>query len=132
MPNKIPCTSGSPALFTWALTNALAATPWPTPRGAAAPDGALLYVVKGRIDEWSPDLAESYAARGFVHYHELVSVADGALHPTLVVWLRHVAVTSFTLDGGPAPQLAHAVTPGADLDFINNWFVPYDPNGVHE
>ncbi len=93
-----------------------------------APDGALLYVVHGVIDVWTPELAEDYASKGYVHYHELVSVEDGSLHPTKVVWLRHHARTSFTLDGGPRPDLAHAVTPGIDFEFINNYFVPYDPS----
>jgi len=92
-----------------------------------APDGQLLYVVHGVIDVWTEELAEDYAARGYVHYHELVAVEGGALHPTKVVWLRHHARTSFTLDGGPAPQFAHEVTPGIDFDFINNYFVPYEP-----
>lgn len=90
-----------------------------------APDGALLYTVHGVIDTWSPEEAERYAARGYTHYHELVAVADGSLHPTKVVWLRHHARASFTLDGGPRPDLGHAVTPGIDYEFINNWFVPY-------
>ena len=92
-----------------------------------APDGQLLYVVHGIIDTWSPEKAETYAARGYVHYHELVSVADGTLHPTKVVWLRHHARTSFNLDGGPAPQFAHEVTPGVDFEFIPNGLSPYSP-----
>lgn len=92
-----------------------------------APDGALLYVVRAVIDTWSPQKAQRYAARGFVHYHELVRVSDGALHPNKVVWLQHIAVRSFTLDGGPHPELAHAVTPGIDLDFIPNGSMPYAP-----
>ena len=92
-----------------------------------APDGALLYHVRGVVDTWSADKAEMYARRGFVHYHELVAVEDGALHPTKVVWLRHHARTSFTLDGGPRPDLAHEVKPGVDRNFINNYFVPYEP-----
>lgn len=92
-----------------------------------AGDGALLYVVHGVVDTWSAEKAETYAARGYTHYHELVSTADLSLHPTKVVWLRHHARTSFTLDGGPRPDLAHTVTPGIDFEFINNWFVPYAP-----
>ncbi len=92
-----------------------------------APDGALLYVVHGVIDTWTAESAAAYAARGYVHYHELVSVADGSEHPSKVVWLRHHARTSFTLDGGPRPDLAHPVSPGVDYEFINNWFVPYMP-----
>jgi selenium-binding protein 1 len=92
-----------------------------------APDGELLYMVHGVIDTWSEDKATRYASRGYVHYHELVAVDGGALHPTNVVWLRHHARTSFTLDGGPRPDLTHAVTPGIDFEFINNYFVPYVP-----
>jgi len=87
-----------------------------------------LYVVHGVIDTWSPESAATYASRGYVHYHELVSVTDGSLHPTKVVWLRHHARTSFTLDGGPRPDLVHEVTPGVDFEFIPNWFVPYTPS----
>lgn len=92
-----------------------------------APDGELLYVVHGIVDTWSLEKAERYASRGYVHYHELVSVSDGSLHPTKVVWLRHHARTSFTLDGGPAPQFSHEVTPGVDFEFIPNGFDSYQP-----
>lgn len=90
-----------------------------------APDGALLYQVHGIVDTWSPEKASRYAERGYVHYHELVRVSDGALHPTKVVWLRHMAVASFTLDGGPHPEFAHSVSPGIDFEFIPNGMVPY-------
>lgn len=92
-----------------------------------APDGELLYIVHAIIDTWSPEKAEAYAARGYIHYHELVSVTDGSLHPDKVVWLRHTARTSFTLNGGPHPELSHAVSPGLDLEFIPNGMVPYSP-----
>ncbi|MDH3752889.1 MAG: hypothetical protein OEU32_03365 [Acidimicrobiia bacterium] len=92
-----------------------------------APDGKLLFVVHGVIDTWTPEKATDYAAAGYVHYHELVAVADGSLHPTKVVWLRHHALARFNLDGGPRPDLAHQVRPGIDFNFINNWFVPYAP-----
>ncbi len=90
-----------------------------------APDGGLLYIVHAIIDTWSPEKAELYASRGYVHYHELVRVSDGSLHPTKIVWLKHTARDFFTLDGGPAPWLAHYVRPGIDYEFINNYFVPY-------
>lgn len=92
-----------------------------------APDGELLYVVHGIIDKWTDVKAARYASRGYVHYHELVSVDDGTLHPDKVVWLKHVARTRFTLDGGPAPQFAHEVTPGVDYEFVPNGLVPYSP-----
>lgn len=92
-----------------------------------AGDGRLLYKVNAIIDTWSAEKATQYAARGYVHYHELVNVNDGTLHPTKVVWLKHTAATSFTLDGGPHPELSHAVTPGLDLEFIPNGFMPYNP-----
>lgn len=92
-----------------------------------APDGELLYIVHGIIDTWTQEKAEQYASQGYVHYHELVSVADGSLHPTKVVWLKHTARTSFTLDGGPHPELSHEVTPGVDFEFIPNGMTPYNP-----
>ncbi|HZD57229.1 MAG TPA: hypothetical protein VE136_10925 [Anaerolineales bacterium] len=92
-----------------------------------AGDGQLLYKVNAIIDTWSAEKASSYADRGYVHYHELVRVADGALHPTKVVWLKHTAVASFTLDGGPHPEFSHAVAPGVDFEFIPNGSVPYNP-----
>ena len=90
-----------------------------------AEDGELLYMVHSIIDEWTWEKAEQYASRGFVHYHELVRVSDGTPHPTKIVWLKHTARTSFMLDGGPHPELAHGVTPGIDLEFMPNWMVPY-------
>lgn len=92
---------------------------------SVVPDGRLLYMVHGIVDTWSLEKARRYAQRGHVHYHELVNVSDGSLHPSKVVWLKHTAVTSFTLDGGPRPELAHAVSPGIDFDFIPNAMVPY-------
>ncbi len=90
-----------------------------------APDGELLFIVHGIIDMWTEEKAERYASRGYVHYHELIRVSDGALHPSKVVWLKHTARAFFNFDGGPAPQFAHEVTPGVDYEFIPNWFVPY-------
>ena len=90
-----------------------------------ARDGQLLYIVHGIIDTWSPEQADQYAARGYVHYHELVKVDGGAQHLTKVVWLKHTARTSFNLDGGPHPELAHEVTPGVDFDFIPMGSDPY-------
>lgn len=95
-----------------------------------APDGEYLYKVHGIIDTWTLAKAESYAERGYVHYHELVSVEDGTFHPKLVVWLKHTARTFFTLDGGPGgqegdPPYIHEVTPGVDFYFPVNGFVPY-------
>ena len=92
-----------------------------------APDGELLYVVHAVIDTWSPEKAEAYASRGYIHYHELVNVDDGTLHPSKVAWLKHIARTSFTLDGGPHPELSHVVTPGIDYEFVPNGMMPYQP-----
>ena len=94
-----------------------------------ADDGALLYIVHGIIDTWSLEKAESYYDKGFVHYHEFVTVATPReLHPDKVVWFKHTAVTSFTLDGGPGqpnPPYEHDVTPGIDFEFPNNSFNAY-------
>ena len=88
-------------------------------------DGILLYSVHGIIDMWTPEKAEFYQSRGFVHYHELVSVDDGQEHPSKVLWLRHFGATNFYFDGGPHPELAHDVSRGIDRDFIPNWSMPY-------
>jgi selenium-binding protein 1 len=94
-----------------------------------ADDGALLYTVHGIIDTWSVEKASYYASRGYVHRHEFVSVlSPDDFHPSKVVWLKHTAVSSFTLDGGPGapnPPYEHYATPGVDLEFPNNGFVPY-------
>lgn len=94
---------------------------------AGVDDGALLYKVDAIIDTWSAEKAASYKSRGFVHYHELRSVASGDHHPTKVVWLKHYAVRSFYFDGGPHPELANDVTPGVDYNFIPNGDMPYMP-----
>lgn len=92
-----------------------------------AADGELLYNVNAIIDTWSETKAIYYIAKGFNHYHELVRVSDGKLHPSKVVWLRHIARANFTLDGGPHSELSHEVSPGLDLDFIPNALNPYSP-----
>jgi selenium-binding protein 1 len=90
-----------------------------------AGDGALLYSVRGKIDEWSLVKSVEYFNKGFVHYHELISMNTGLQHPTKVLWLSHAAVTFFTLDRGPHPELSHNVTSGLDYNFIPNWNTPY-------
>ena len=92
-----------------------------------ADDGELLFIVHGIIDTWSTEKADQYAAKGYVHYHELLSVEDRTLHPTKVVWLKHTARTSFDFDGGPHPELRHDVTPGVDYEFIPNGEMEYPP-----
>jgi len=91
-----------------------------------ADDGEFLYVVHAIIDTWSQEKAEMYKSRGYVHYHELISVFDGSLHPSKVVWLKHTARTRFHLDGGPHPD-GHKVTPGIDREFLPNGDIPYIP-----
>jgi hypothetical protein len=98
------------------------AAPWST-WSTDADDGELLYIVHGIVDTWTYEKAEQYAARGYVHYHELIS--GGTEHASKVIWLRHTARTSFNFDGGPHPELAHEVTPGVDYEFIPNWMMPY-------
>jgi hypothetical protein len=93
-----------------------------------APDGELLYIVHGIIDEWTEANAKAYAARGYVHYHELIAVDGGAQHLTKVIWLRHTARTSFTFEGGPHPEHpARWVSPGVDYKFLPNGMMPYVP-----
>jgi selenium-binding protein 1 len=92
-----------------------------------APDGEFLFKVDGIIDTWTAEKAEEYAARGYVHRHPLVSVENGTPHGSKVVWFKHTARTSFTLDGGPhPPALGIPITPGVALNFFPNYLVdPY-------
>jgi len=95
-----------------------------------APNGEYLYKVHAIIDTWTQEKAEMYADRGYVHYHEFVTVTNGTLHPDKVAWLKHTARTSFTLDGGPGapnPPYQHEVTPGVDYLFPVNGLMPYNP-----
>jgi len=106
--------------------------PWMAPPGTPwwateEPYGVLLFMVDAIVDEWSLELGEKMAAKGYVHYHELVN-AIGDHHPTLVVWLKHTAVRSFYFNGGPmAPMSNHYVSPGVDYNFMPNWNAPYSP-----
>ena len=92
-----------------------------------APDGELLFIVKAIIDEWSLETAETMAAKGYVHYHELITVSEGTPHPTKVVWLKHTARTSFSFDRGPHPEFGYEVSPGINYEFMPNWKKPYFP-----
>lgn len=93
---------------------------------STAPDGALLYLVQGRIDTWTPQKSADYIRRGFVHYHALETL-DRQRHPSKVMYMRHFAVRRFELDGGPRPWLAHSVRPGLDREFQPQAQFPYPP-----
>ena len=97
-----------------------------------APDRSLLYTAEVIIEEWTPQTSQEFAAQGFVHYHELISVENPSLlHPTKVGWFRHTALRDFTLDGGPRPELSHSVEAGTiDFEFIVNFAEPYQPENV--
>lgn len=57
-----------------------------------------------------------------------VELVDGSLHPTKVGWFKHVARTSFTLDGGRHPEaVGYDITPGTDFQFMPNYAMPYLP-----
>ena len=97
-----------------------------------------LYWVDALIDRWSPRIAQEKATQGYVHYHELVKVGRGCLHPRLVLWFRHSAIEKFSFDGGPPPVLPdgtlfrprnvpHDVLPGIDHNFPPNYDIPYQP-----
>jgi hypothetical protein len=108
-------------------TGSFGATKW---WSSDALDGELLFKVDAIIDEWTEEKAAEYAERGFVHYHELVKVSDGSLHPYKVVWLKHIAVTTFTLDGGPMqPDPGIPMTPGVAYNFMPNYMMPYHADG---
>jgi selenium-binding protein 1 len=52
-------------------------------------------------------------------------------HPSKVMFIKHVAVDSFTLDGGSKPWQAHSVTPGVDTAYQPNLKYPYPPREDH-
>jgi hypothetical protein len=101
--------------------------PWFMPSGTQwwssdADYGALLYKVDGLIDvppdQISLEREIWLKTHGYVHVHEFVGTESW------VVYFKHTAVTSFTLDGGPLqpdPPYEHYVTPGIDYGFPNNW-----------
>ncbi|MCP4205318.1 MAG: hypothetical protein GY769_25690 [bacterium] len=95
------------------------------------------------ISRWSPRIALEKAADGYVHYHELIKVGEGCLHPRLVAWFRHSAIEKFSFDGGPPPVLPdgtlfrprnvpHDVQPGIDHNFPPNYDIPYKPESQRE
>jgi len=120
--NTGPVAAGGPAKF------------WSSDAG----EHEQLYWVDLVISPWTPEIAEKRARQGYVHYHELVLKDDGCLHPRLVTWMRHSAVSAFTLDGGPprfredgrpfrARNVAHTTPGGLDLNFMPNYDIPYLP-----
>lgn len=93
----------------------------------------LLYVVDVIIAPWTNTTALEFAKQGYVHYHDLIRTDNGEKHPELVAWFKHVAVpTGFILDKGPMPEDKHIVSAGVDYRFLNNYFIPYDPNAGHD
>ena len=89
-------------------------------------DGILLFKVDGIIAPWSPEIAESMAKRGYIHYHEILYANTLKEHETLVLWLKHTAVSSFYFAPIPMPAMAHDVTPGIDFGFMPNYMMPYN------
>lgn len=92
----------------------------------------LLYVVDVIIAPWTNNTAYEFAKQGYVHYHELVRTDNGEKHPELVAWFKHVAVpAAFILDKGAMPEDKHIVGAGIDYRFLNNYFIPYNPQADH-
>ncbi|HSE99382.1 MAG TPA: hypothetical protein VLA48_00675 [Nitrososphaeraceae archaeon] len=92
----------------------------------------LLYIVNVIIAPWTNNTAYEFAKQGYVHYHELVRTDNGEKHPELVAWFKHVAVpAAFILDKGAMPEDKHIVGAGIDYRFLNNYFIPYNPQADH-
>jgi hypothetical protein len=92
----------------------------------------LLYVVDVIIAPWTNTTAIEFAKQGYVHYHDLIRTDNGEKHPELVAWFKHVAVpAAFILDKGPMPEDKHIVPAGIDYRFLNNYFIPYNPQAGH-
>lgn len=88
-------------------------------------DGELLFIVEGKVDRWTEVKAAKYYSKGFVRYEPLRRVSDGAEHPNMVIWLKHVAVSTFTFD--LIPVFPIQMTPGVTYEIFPNWFTPYVP-----
>lgn len=95
------------------------------------------------VSRWSPRIALEMAQGGYVHYHELIKVGEGCVHPRLVAWFRHSAIEKFSFDGGPPPVLPsgtlfrprnvpHDVQPGIDHNFPPNYDIPYKPESQRQ
>ncbi|MHA1620220.1 MAG: hypothetical protein ACTSVZ_13165 [Promethearchaeota archaeon] len=88
-------------------------------------NGVLLFKVDAIIAPRSHEIAESMAERGFVHYHEILNTETMEEHETLVVWLKHTAMSTYYFVPIPMPMMAHEVTPGVDYMFMPNYMMPY-------
>lgn len=91
-------------------------------------EGKLLFLVLEITEEYGKDGPDACAPEGYVHDHEIVMVPEGAMHPTITLWLKPIECSCFIVDGGPYCGFEHERTPGVDYDFIPKLLVTYKPN----
>jgi hypothetical protein len=91
-------------------------------------EGEVLFLVLEITEEYGKDGPDACAPGGNVCDHEIVMVPEGAMHPTLVLWLKPIECSCFIVDGGPYCGFEHERTPGVDYDFIPKLLVTYKPN----
>ncbi len=94
--------------------------------------GGLLWYVDAVIDTWTEQKALQYYIKGYVRYSALLNADTRELHPTKVVWLKHVAATEFTFDGDIPTRVFCKIEPydvkfGVDYQLCPNWDTPFNP-----
>ncbi len=91
-------------------------------------EGELLFLVLEITEEYGKDGPDACAPEGNVCDHEIVMVPEGAMHPTISLWLKPMECTCFIVNGGTYCGFEHERTPGVDCDFIPKLLVTYKPN----
>jgi len=88
----------------------------------------LLFLVVEIEEEYGKDSQDAWAPEGYLYDHEIVMVPEGAMHPTITLYLNPIECTGFIVDGGPYCGFDHERTPGVDYDFIPKLLVTYKPD----
>jgi len=91
-------------------------------------EGEFLLMVLEITEKHGKNGPDACAPEGYVQDHEIVMVPEGAMHPTMALWLKQIECTGFIVDGGPYCGFKHEGTPGVDYDFIPELSVTYKPN----
>ncbi|NIP54206.1 MAG: hypothetical protein GWN67_13080 [Phycisphaerae bacterium] len=88
----------------------------------------LLFLIVEIKEEYGKDGQDAWAPEGYVKDDEIVMAPEGAMHPTIALYLYPIECTGFIVDGGPYCGFDHERTPGVDYDFIPKLLVTYKPN----
>ncbi|MHC4543441.1 MAG: hypothetical protein ACYTDW_00625 [Planctomycetota bacterium] len=91
-------------------------------------EGELLYLVLELTEEYGKDGPDAWAPEGNACAHEIVMVPEGAMHPTIALWLKPIECSCFIVNGGPYCGFKHEGIPGVDYRFTPKSFVTYKPD----